>query len=264
MIRHLQESSLPFIIAGPCVMESEELCLEVAKTLSHICREHGFEYIFKSSFDKANRTSFKSYRGPGLEEGMKILKSVKKITPKVLTDIHTPQQAKPVAQVADIIQIPAFLCRQTDLLIAAANTGKIVNVKKAQFLSAQKMKYVVEKVKSTGNNNVMLTERGTMLGTEDLVVDFRNIVEMKKFDVPVVMDCTHSCQKYTPGEKTSGASYFAPYFAMSSLIFGASGLFFEVHPEPSKGLSDASNMINYRVFEDTLVKIKGMKNENIC
>lgn len=245
-------------------MESEGLCIEVAKTLSHICDQHGFEYIFKSSFDKANRTSVDSYRGPGLDKGLDILKSVKQVTAKVLTDIHTPQQAEPVGHVVDIIQIPAFLCRQTDLLISAAKTGKFVNVKKAQFLSAQKMKYVVDKIKSTGNNNIMLTERGTMMGTDDLVVDFRNIIEMKKFNVPVVMDCTHSCQRYSPGKITSGSSHFAPYFALSSVIFGASGLFFEVHPDPSKGLSDSLNMINYRVFEETLVKIKGLKNENIC
>ena len=264
MTYQFEKNKLPFVIAGPCAMESEELCLEVAKTLSHICKKYGFEYIFKSSFDKANRTSIDSYRGPGLEEGARILKSVKKVTHKVLTDIHTPDQADPISQVADIIQIPAFLCRQTDLLIAAGNTGKTVNVKKAQFLSSQKMEHVINKIKSTGNNNIMLTERGTMMGTEDLVVDFRNIIEMKKFGVPVIMDCTHSCQKYTPGETTSGTPYYAPYFAMSSMIFGASGLFFEVHPQPSKGLSDASNMIDYRVFEDTLVKIRKIKNENIC
>ncbi len=259
-----QSTKLPFIIAGPCAMESESLCLEVAKTLSHICDQHGFEYIFKSSFDKANRTSVDSYRGPGLDKGLDILKSVKRVTAKVLTDIHTPQQAEAVGHVVDIVQIPAFLCRQTDLLIAAAKTGKVVNVKKAQFLSAQKMKYVIDKIKSTGNSNIMLTERGTMMGTDDLIVDFRNIIEMKKFNVPVVMDCTHSCQRYSPGEITSGSSYFAPYFALSGVIFGASGLFFEVHPDPSKGLSDSSNMIDYRVFEETLVKVKGLKNENIC
>lgn len=251
-----------FVIAGPCAAESRDLCVEVAKTLSTICAKAGVDYIFKASFDKANRTSINSYRGPGLEVGKEIFKHVKKHTAYICTDIHEPQQAESIAEVADVIQIPAFLCRQTDLLLAAGNTGKVVNIKKAQFLAHHKMKYAVDKIVSTGNNKVLLTERGSMFGLNDMIVDFRGITEMKKLGFPVVMDATHSCQTIGSGETTSGNREYAPLYAKAGLIFGAQGIFLEVHPEPEKGLSDASNMIDYEMFENIindLVKLKKME-----
>lgn len=251
-----------FVIAGPCAAESKDLCVEVAKTLSTICAKAGVDYIFKASFDKANRTSINSYRGPGLEAGKEIFKHVKKHTAYICTDIHEPQQAESIAEVADVIQIPAFLCRQTDLLLAAGNTGKVVNIKKAQFLAHHKMKYAVDKIVSTGNNKVLLTERGSMFGLNDMIVDFRGITEMKKLGFPVVMDATHSCQTIGSGETTSGNREYAPLYAKAGLIFGAQGVFLEVHPEPEKGLSDASNMIDYEMFENIindLVKLKKME-----
>jgi len=250
-----------FVIAGPCAAESKDLCVDIAKTLDKVCSDNGVKYIFKASFDKANRTSIDSYRGPGIEEGKKIFSEIKNHTPYICTDIHVPEQAERIADYVDIIQIPAFLCRQTDLLVAAGNTGKHVNIKKAQFLSHGKMKYALNKVLSTGNNNVMLTERGSMFGLNDMIVDFRGINEMSKMGYPVIMDATHSCQTIGTGETTSGNREFAPLYAKAAALFGAQGYFLEVHPEPEKGLSDASNMINYETFEKIikdLVKMKEM------
>ena len=246
----LKIKSENFIIAGPCAAESVELCVEICKTLDYICKSYGIKYIFKASYDKANRTSVNSYRGPGIDEGIKIFKEIKKHTDYICTDIHEPYQAKKVARYVDIIQIPAFLCRQTDLLVAAGKTGKTVNIKKAQFLAHNKMKFAVEKVLSTGNNKILLTERGSMYGLNDMIVDFRGIKEMSKIGYPVVIDATHSCQTIGSGHTTTGNREYAPLYAKAGIIFGAQGLFAEVHPEPEKALSDPENTISYESFEE--------------
>ncbi len=232
-------------IAGPCVIESQELLNLVAEELVRINEVLNVDIIFKASFDKANRTSITSFRGPGLEKGLVMLENVKqKYGLRILTDIHEAGQAKPVAEVADVIQIPAFLCRQTDLLVAAAKTGKVVNVKKAQFLSGLDMQFPVQKVKDSGNDNVWLTERGNIYGYNNLVVDFRNIPDMKRFTDTVIMDCTHSVQRPgAAGGKTGGNREFIPSMALAAKAFGANGFFFEVHPEPDKALSDGPNML---------------------
>ncbi len=259
------KSSDPFIIAGPCVMESEDMCLEIAKTLDSICKNNGFTYIFKASFDKANRTSLKSFRGPGIKEGFKIMSKVKEITEYTTTDIHLPWHSKFISPVVDILQIPAFLCRQTDLIISAAETQKIVNIKKAQFLSPEKMNYVAEKIKLSGNRKILLTERGTSFGPDNLVVDFRNIIKMKKENYPIIIDCTHSSQEMISGSGiTGGNREYASYFAKTGLIWGCSGVFAEVHPNPSSGLSDAANMIDYKTFEKLLKDLRKLKNANLC
>lgn len=244
----------PFFIAGPCVIESEDVMHTIAKELKRIEQELDVIIIFKASFDKANRTSIKSYRGPGLKKGLEILKVIKsKYGFPITTDIHESCQANLVAEVADIIQIPAFLCRQTDLLVAAAKTNKIVNIKKAQFLAAQDMIHPLNKVIDSGNNNVLLTERGTLFGPGNLVVDFRNITRMKQLNVPVVMDCTHSVQKPTIGGATTGGeNEFIPSIAKAAKFFGANGFFFETHPEPHKALSDGPNMIKLAELKDIL------------
>lgn len=252
-----------FVIAGPCAAESEDLCIEICKTLHKICEDNNIKYIFKASFDKANRTSVNSYRGPGLEEGKKIFSKVKNHTPYICTDIHTPEQPKQICDFVDIIQIPAFLCRQTDLLVESGKTGKIVNVKKAQFLAHKKMKYAVDKILSTGNSNILLTERGSMFGLNDMIVDFRGIHEMKKLGFPVIIDATHSCQSIGAGDTTDGNRELAPLYAKSGFIFGAQGVFLEVHPEPEKGLSDAANMINYETFEKIIKDIKKIKESGL-
>lgn len=254
----------PFVIAGPCAAESEELCLEVAEFCKKVVEDAGFTYIFKASFDKANRTSIHSYRGPGLEKGLKIFESVKQnIHPWICTDIHTLGQASLVADQCEIIQIPAFLARQTDLIIEAAATNKIINIKKPQFLSVDKLKYVREKCIEAGNSKILLTERGSMFGSNDLVVDFRNIIEMKKSGYPIVIDATHSCQKMTEGGITSGNREYAPYFAKAGFVFGATGLFAEVHSNPDQGLSDSANMIDFVMFEKTIADIKTIYNMNM-
>lgn len=234
-----------FLIAGPCVIENEKMVLELAEKISVIARDRNLFYVFKASFDKANRTSVQSFRGDGLEKGLKILEKVKKeFNLPITTDIHESQQAAAIGEIVDIIQIPAFLCRQTDLLVASGNTGKIINIKKAQFLSASEMKFAIDKVRSTGNDKIMLTERGTMFGYNNLVVDFRNIVDMKKFGFPVVMDVTHSTQK--PGAadgKSGGNREYAPYLTAAAAAVGADGFFFEVHQNPEQALSDGPNMI---------------------
>lgn len=250
------------LIAGPCVIESEEMVLEVARDIKNITDELGIEYIFKASFDKANRTSIYSYRGPGMEEGLRILKKVKDtLGLKVVTDIHEPYQAEPVAEVADILQIPAFLCRQTDLLVAAAKTGREINVKKAQFLAPWDMKNVVKKLEECGNKNINLTERGTTFGYNNLVVDMTAIIEMKKFGYPVIFDATHSVQK--PGGKgdaTGGNREYVEYLAKAALAVGADGLFMEVHPDPDNAKSDGPNMIPLKDLKAILIKLVDIYN----
>lgn len=235
----------PVIIAGPCVIESQQLLYDVADELKRLNSLLGIDIIFKASFDKANRTSVNSFRGPGLERGLDMLQNVKqRYGLRILTDIHESWQAEPAAKVADVLQIPAFLCRQTDLLAAAARTGRIVNIKKAQFLSGPDMKYPVEKVRDAGAKEVWLTERGNMYGYNNLVVDFRNITDMLQFTPTVVMDCTHSVQRPgAGGGKTAGDRRFVPSMAMAAKAFGATGYFLEVHPDPDKGLSDGPNML---------------------
>lgn len=235
----------PVFIAGPCVIESKELLDRVAEELQRLNKKYHTDIIFKASFDKANRTSLHSYRGPGLNKGLEMLMEIKeRYGLRLLTDIHESMQAGPVGEVVDVIQIPAFLCRQTDLLVAAARTGKIVNIKKAQFLSGRDMRYPVEKCLESGAGEVWLTERGNSFGYNNLVVDFRNIPDMKEIVPTVIMDCTHSVQRPSAGEgKTVGDRKFVPSMAMAAKAFGATGYFFEVHPDPDKGLSDAANML---------------------
>lgn len=244
-------------IAGPCVIESAELLDEVAAELVRINRLLGTNIIFKASFDKANRTSVRSFRGPGLDKGLSMLADVKeKWGLRILTDIHESWQASPTGEVADVIQIPAFLCRQTDLIVAAAKTGKAVNIKKAQFLSAADMRYPVEKALDTGATEVWLTERGNMYGYNNLVVDFRNISEMLAITRSVIMDCTHSVQRPGAGEgKTGGDRKYVPMMAKAAKAFGANGWFFEVHPDPDKGLSDAANMMKLGDLEPLISEL---------
>lgn len=238
-------------IAGPCVIESAELLDEVAKTLVDINARLGVDIIFKASFDKANRTSLSSFRGPGLDKGLQMLSDVKqKWGLKICTDIHEAYQAAPTGEVADVVQIPAFLCRQTDLLVAAAKTGHIVNVKKAQFLSGADMLYPYEKAMNSGAKEVWLTERGNIYGYNNLVVDFRNIADMLGIAQTVVMDCTHSVQRPgAAGGKTGGNREFVPAMAQAAKAFGANGFFFEVHPDPDNGKSDAANMLYLKDLE---------------
>ena len=245
------------IIAGPCVIESAELLDTLARKLLEINTKYGTDIIFKASFDKANRTSIHSFRGPGLERGLQMLGDVKaKYGLRVLTDIHESWQAKPVGEVCDVLQIPAFLCRQTDLLVAAAKTGKTVNIKKAQFLSGRDMSYPVEKAREAGAREVWLTERGNMMGYNNLVVDFRNISDMLEIVPTVIMDCTHSVQR--PGGsdgKTGGDRRFVPQMALAAKAFGATGYFFEVHPSPDEGLSDAANMLELDKLEGLVTQL---------
>ena len=238
-------------VAGPCVIESAELLDCVAAKLVEINARLGVDIIFKASFDKANRTSLTSYRGVGLEKGLQMLADVKsKWGLKLCTDIHEAWQAAPAGEVVDVVQIPAFLCRQTDLLVAAAQTGKIVNIKKAQFLSGEDMIYPYEKAAKSGAKEVWLTERGNMYGYNNLVVDFRNIPDMKKIAQTVVMDCTHSVQRPgAAGGKTGGNREFVPAMAQAAKAFGANGFFFEIHPDPDHGMSDAANMLELDKFE---------------
>ena len=244
-------------IAGPCVIESQELLYAVAEKLVEINQKLEVDIIFKASFDKANRTSISSFRGPGLEKGLEMLANVKsKYGLKLLTDIHESYQAEAVGQVVDVLQIPAFLCRQTDLLVAAAQTGKVVNIKKAQFLSGPDMKYPVEKAKEAGAAEVWLTERGNTFGYNNLVVDFRNIPDMKEIVPTVIMDCTHSVQRPgAMGGKTGGDRRFVPPMALAAKAFGATGYFFEVHPNPDKGLSDGPNMLELDKLESLIANL---------
>lgn len=244
----------PIFIAGPCVIESAGCLDVVAQELVRLNNKYNIDIIFKSSFDKANRTSINSFRGPGMEKGLQMMADIKsKYGLRLLTDIHESYQAAPVGEVVDVLQIPAFLCRQTDLLVAAAKTGKTVNVKKAQFLSGEDMKYPVQKVKESGNDNVWLTERGNIYGYNNLVVDFRNIPDMKKIVPTVIMDCTHSVQRPgAAGGKTGGNREFVPAMALAAKAFGATGYFFEVHPNPEEAMSDGPNMLYLKDFEEVI------------
>ena len=247
----------PIFIAGPCVIESAEILDIVARKLVKINDELGTDIIFKSSFDKANRTSLRSFRGPGLTRGLQMLGDVKaKYGLKLLTDIHESYQAEAAGEVCDVLQIPAFLCRQTDLLVAAARTGKTVNIKKAQFLSGQDMRYPVEKAMESGAKEVWLTERGNCFGYNNLVVDFRNIPDMKAFVPTVIMDCTHSVQRPGAGNgSTGGDRKFVPAMALAAKAFGATGYFFEVHPDPDHGLSDGPNMLQLDNLQGLIEKL---------
>ncbi|WP_277072391.1 3-deoxy-8-phosphooctulonate synthase [Segatella oulorum] len=247
----------PIFIAGPCVIESAEILDIVARKLVEINNELGTDIIFKSSFDKANRTSLRSFRGPGLTRGLQMLADIKaKYGLKLLTDIHESYQAEAAGEVCDVLQIPAFLCRQTDLLVAAARTGKTVNIKKAQFLSGQDMRYPVEKAMESGAKEVWLTERGNCFGYNNLVVDFRNIPDMKAFVPTVIMDCTHSVQRPGAGNgSTSGDRKFVPAMALAAKAFGATGYFFEVHPDPDHGLSDGPNMLQLDNLQGLIEKL---------
>lgn len=244
----------PIFIAGPCVIESMDILRTVARELVSIRNEYSVTMYFKASFDKANRTSLGSYRGPGIDRGLAMLADIKEeFGLPILTDIHESWQAQPVAEVADVLQIPAFLCRQTDLLLAAARTGRIVNVKKAQFLSGHDMKYPVEKCREGGAGEVWLTERGNMFGYNNLVVDFRNIADMLQYTPRVIMDCTHCVQR--PGGangKTGGDRRFVPSMALAARAFGANGYFFETHPDPDNALSDGPNMLYLDKLEDVV------------
>ena len=250
-----------FLIAGPCVVESEGLVSEVAERVSQICSKLGIPLIFKSSYKKANRTSANSFTGLGDETGLQIIQQTgKKFKLPTITDIHSEAEARTAAQYVDVLQIPAFLCRQTELLIAAGETGKIVNVKKGQFVSGDAMKFAVEKIKMTGNDKVLLTERGTTFGYQDLVVDYRNIPIMQQGDVPVVMDCTHSLQQ---PNQTSGVTGGNPQLigtiAKAAIAAGADGLFIETHPNPAIAKSDGANMLRLELLEtllSQLVKIR--------
>jgi len=235
----------PIIIAGPCVIESQEVLETVAEELVRINQQLHTDIIFKASFDKANRTSIRSYRGPGMERGLQMLADIKaKYGLRILTDIHESYQAQPVADVADVIQIPAFLCRQTDLLLAAAKTGRTVNIKKAQFLSGKDMRYPVEKALDGGAKDVWLTERGNSFGYNNLIVDFRNIPDMLQIVPNVIMDCTHSVQRPGSGNgTTSGDREFIKPISLAAKAFGATGYFFEAHPNPEQALSDGPNML---------------------
>lgn len=250
-----------FLIAGPCVVENEEITYSTAKKLQETCKKLDIPFIFKSSYRKANRSSITSFTGLGDEKALEILKKVKsELRVPVCTDIHSPEEAIMAAQVADVLQIPAFLCRQTDLLEAAAKTGKIINIKKGQFLSPEAMLFAANKVVNTGNNNVMLTERGTTFGYQDLVIDFRGIPKMKKFGFPVILDVTHSLQQPNQSSGvTGGQPDMIEYMAKAGIAVGADGLFIETHPDPANAKSDGANMLRLDLIEDLLIKLVRLK-----
>ena len=246
----------PILIAGPCSLEGRIQAHEISSKCSELADKYGFDYYFKASFDKANRTSVNSKRGIGIDKAIDIFAELKELDGcKITTDIHEPWQADKLADVVDIIQIPAYLCRQTDLLVAAGHTFKTVNIKKGQFINGSNMVHAVNKVKSTGNNNIMLTERGSMFGMGDLVVDFRQIVDMKELDVPVIIDCTHSTQRPNSGSTTAGQPRYAIHIAKAAKAVGVDGYFFEVHENPSAAWSDGSNMIKLDKFEEILKQL---------
>lgn len=242
------------LIAGPCVMESLEIMDEIAGKVKEICDKLGINYIFKASFDKANRSSIYSYRGPGIEEGMKMLKAIKdKYNIPVITDVHEAWQCEKVAEVADVLQIPAFLCRQTDLLVAAANTGKAINIKKGQFLAPWDMKNIVVKFEESNNRNIMLCERGSTFGYNNMVVDMRGLLEMRKFNYPVVFDVTHAVQKPGGlGTATSGDREYVYPLLRAGLAVGVDAIFAEVHPNPEEAKSDGPNMLYLKDLEEIL------------
>ncbi len=248
------------ILAGPCAIESMDVMRKTAEGLKAVCEELDINYVFKSSYDKANRSSINSYRGVGMEKGLEMLAQIKReFDLPIVTDIHTPDQAAVAAEVADILQIPAFLCRQTDLLIAAAKTGKIVNIKKGQFLAPQQMKSLVKKVEDSGNRQIMLTDRGVSFGYNNLVSDFRAIPIMREFGYPVVFDATHSVQMPgSNGDSTGGDRRFVPVLANCAMSAGADVLFFEVHPDPDNALCDGPNMLYLKDAEKVFSKCKAI------
>lgn len=250
-----------FLLAGPCVVESEELVMEVAEKVSGICKRLSIPYVFKSSYRKANRTSASSFTGIGDEKALQILKrTAEKYNVPVVTDIHLPAEAAIAAEAADILQVPAFLCRQTDLLVAAAKTGKIINVKKGQFVSGEAMQFAVEKIRNAGNDKVMLTERGTTFGYHDLVVDYRNIPAMQAHKVPVIMDVTHSLQQPNQSSGISGGNpQLIGTLAKAAIATGADGIFIETHPNPAKALSDGANMLRLDELESLLEQLLKIK-----
>ena len=257
LLNNLTASSL-FLLSGPCVIESGDLCVQIARELKAICQKLGVPYVFKASFDKANRSSVSSFRGPGMADGLAVLQRVKdEAGVPVLTDVHEAIQVPEVAKVADILQIPAFLARQTDLLIACARTGKPVNVKKGQFMSPQEMGNAVEKLRASGGTQIMLTERGTFFGYNRLVNDFTALSVMKDFGVPVIYDATHSTQQPGGmGNASGGSPQYVPLLARAAVVAGADGLFIETHPEPAKAKSDASSMIPLSTMETLLSQCK--------
>lgn len=245
------------LIAGPCVIENEEMVFRVAKSLKATAATRKIDLFFKASFDKANRTSISSFRGPGIKKGLAILERIKnEIDVKITTDIHEPWQAEVVAQIADMIQIPAFLCRQTDLLVAAGKTGKMINIKKGQFISPREVINIVKKIESTGNRNILICERGTSFGYNRLVVDMTGIYEMKKIGHPIVIDATHSTQiPGGNGDSSDGNSEYAEILAKAAVAAGADALFFEVHPNPKEALSDGANVVSLGEFEGILDRV---------
>ncbi len=246
-----------FLIAGPCVVEGEEITLRIAREIKAICEELGIPFCFKASYKKANRSSLRSFTGIGNEEALAVLRTVKEeLHVPIVTDIHTEEEAAWAAQVADVLQIPAFLCRQTDLLVAAAKTGRTVNIKKGQFMSPEAMSNAVEKVREAGNPRVMLTERGTCFGYQDLVVDFRGVKAMQQNHCPVVLDCTHSLQQPNqPSGVTGGRPDLIETIAKAGVAVGFDGLFMETHPEPAKALSDGANMLPLHELKPLLTKL---------
>ena len=258
----LVKGSRPFFIAGPCVIESEKHCLKMAERLAEFAARLKVTVIFKASYDKANRTSVGSYRGPGMQEGLRILERARSVSGlPILSDVHETAQVAAAAQVLDVIQIPAFLCRQTDLVQAAAATGRCVNLKKGQFLSPQEMGKVLEKAQSTGNRNILLTERGSSFGYNNLVVDFRSFVIMRSFGQPVVFDVTHSVQSPGgQGDKSGGNPQFIPYLARAGAAIGVDGFFFEVHDNPLQALSDGANSLNVKMFPRLVEEILTIRN----
>jgi len=256
--KSLNQSARLTLIAGPCVIENEKLCRTVAAALTKTCRRLGVNYIFKASFDKANRTSAKGFRGPGIAAGLQVLARIRAdFGVPVLTDVHTAEQATAAAEVVDILQIPAFLCRQTDLIEAAVATGKIVNLKKGQFLSPAEMGRVAEKARLVGGKKILLTERGTTFGYNNLVADMRSIPTLKRYGCPVIFDATHSVQlPGGGGDKSSGQREFAPVLARCALIAGADGIFIETHPNPDQALSDGPNMIPLREMPALIANLR--------
>jgi len=250
-----------FLIAGPCVVENEEICNEIAETMVAITKDLGIPYIFKASYRKANRSKLNSFSGNGDLEALAIIQAIgKKHNIPVVTDIHSAEEAEMAAKYVDILQIPAFLARQTDILVAAAKTGKYVNIKKGQFMAPSSMKFAADKVVKSGNNNVMLTDRGTMFGYQDLIVDFRGIPTMKEFGFPVIMDITHSLQQPNQNEGVSGGlPSLIETIAKAAIVTGADGLFMETHPNPSVALSDGANMLELGKVKSLLIKLKKIR-----
>jgi len=259
-LQHLNENNF-VLIAGPCVIEDDTTPFVIAEHISKICNELRIPFIFKASYRKANRTDIKSFCGIGDEKGLKILQQIsKKWKVPVITDIHTEEEAEIAANYVDILQVPAFLCRQTSLLVAAGKTGKYINIKKGQFLSPESMKFSIEKVQSTGNDNILLTERGTTFGYQDLIVDFRGITVMKNFKVPVILDCTHSLQQPNQSSGvTGGQPELIETIAKAGVAVGVDGLFMEVHPNPSQAKSDGANMLRLNLLENMLHKLVAIR-----